>query len=131
VELDYIDSKGKPNIVFKSLSRRRPLNTSTCCTDKSSRHGASRWWFCPMSEFTAGSFKKILTDTEVSGPHVQRTLLCTGKVYYNLIEVRAERKIDTVRIIRFEQLYPLQPNMLMEALQGAPEGSEMIWVQEE
>jgi len=85
----------------------------------------------PMSEFTAGSFKKILTDTEVSGPQVQRTLLCTGKVYYDLIEVRAERKIDTVRIVRVEQLYPLQPSLLMEALQGAPEGSEVIWVQEE
>jgi 2-oxoglutarate dehydrogenase E1 component len=85
----------------------------------------------PMAEFTAGSFKKILTDTEISGPHVQRTLLCTGKVYYDLIEVRAERKIDSVRIIRVEQLYPLQPSMLMEALQGAPEGSEVIWVQEE
>lgn len=85
----------------------------------------------PMSEFTTGSFKKILTDTEVFGPQVQRTLLCTGKVYYDLIEVRAERKIDTVRIVRVEQLYPLQPGMLMEALQGAPEGSEVIWVQEE
>jgi 2-oxoglutarate dehydrogenase E1 component len=85
----------------------------------------------PMSEFTNGRFQKILTDTEIAGPHVQRTLLCTGKVYYDLVELRAERKIDSVRIIRIEQLYPLDPSVLMEALNGAPEGSEVMWVQEE
>jgi 2-oxoglutarate dehydrogenase E1 component len=84
-----------------------------------------------MSEFTGGRFQKILTDTEISGPHVQRTLLCTGKVYYDLIELRAERKIDSVRIVRVEQLYPLEPSLLMESLDGAPEGSEVMWVQEE
>ena len=85
----------------------------------------------PMSEFTSGRFQKILTDTEISGPHVQRTLLCTGKVYYDLVELRAERKIDSVRIVRVEQLYPLEPSLLMDALEGAPEGSEVMWVQEE
>jgi len=85
----------------------------------------------PMSEFTDGRFHKILTDTEIAGPHVLRTLLCTGKVYYDLIETRAERKIDNVRIVRVEQLYPLDPSVLMAALEGAPEGSEVMWVQEE
>lgn len=85
----------------------------------------------PMSEFTEGGFKKILTDTEISGPHVQRTLLCTGKVYYDLVDLRAERKIDSIRIVRVEQLYPLEPSMLMAALEGAPAGSEVMWIQEE
>lgn len=85
----------------------------------------------PMAEFTDGGFQKVLTDTEIAGPHVQRTLLCTGKVYYDLVEIRAERKIDNVRIVRVEQLYPLDPSVLMEALDGAPEGSEVMWVQEE
>jgi 2-oxoglutarate dehydrogenase E1 component len=85
----------------------------------------------PMSEFTEGKFHKVLTDPEVSGPKVQRTLLCTGKVYYDLLEMRAERNIDSVRIIRVEQLYPLAPEVLMKALEGSPAGTEVMWVQEE
>jgi len=85
----------------------------------------------PLAEFTGGGFQKVLTDTEIAGTRVQRTLLCTGKVYYDLVEIRAERKIDNVRIVRVEQLYPLEPSVLMEALDGAPNGSEVMWVQEE
>src|SRR5690606_17215073 len=48
-----------------------------------------------------------------------------------LLEARAERKINNVRIVRIEQLYPLDPKVLMEALEGAPQGSEVMWVQEE
>ncbi len=85
----------------------------------------------PMSEFTHGKFRKVLGDPDVSGQRVERTLLCTGKVYYELLEARAERKINHVRIVRIEQLYPLDPKVLMEALEGAPQGSEVMWVQEE
>ncbi len=85
----------------------------------------------PMSEFTNSRFHKVLNDTEIHGPHVQRTLLCTGKIYYDLVDARAERKINNVRIIRVEQLYPLKPAELMGPLDGAPAGSEVMWVQDE
>lgn len=84
-----------------------------------------------MDEFTGGQFQKVLTDPEISGKQVRRTLLCTGKVYYDLCDVRAQRKIDSVRIVRVEQLYPLKPDELLAALDGSPEGSEVMWVQEE
>lgn len=86
----------------------------------------------PLDDFTAGRFHKVLTDTEVYGPQVQRTLLCTGKIYYELLEERAERKLEQqVRVVRVEQLYPLAASELMEALDGAPDGSEVVWVQDE
>ncbi len=85
----------------------------------------------PFEDFTDGRFHKVLTDPDVQGPHVQRTLLCTGKIYYDLLEGRAERKLDQVRIVRVEQMYPLAASELMEALDGAPEGSEVMWVQDE
>src|SRR5437879_10529229 len=59
-------------------------------------------------EFTKGRFEEILGSPEV-GPanKMKRAILCSGKVYYDLINYRAEKKIDNAAIIRFEQLYPL------------------------
>ncbi len=86
----------------------------------------------PLSEFTDGKFHKILGDDSVEIDQVQRTLLCTGKVYYELVEARAERKLESsVRIVRVEQLYPLSESELMTALEGAPASSDVMWVQEE
>jgi 2-oxoglutarate dehydrogenase E1 component len=85
----------------------------------------------PLSEFTGGKFRRVLPDPEIPGDRVERSLLCTGKVYYDLLETRAERKIDSVRIVRVEQLYPLEPKELLQGLEGAPVGSEVMWVQEE
>ncbi|TVQ03662.1 MAG: 2-oxoglutarate dehydrogenase E1 component [Planctomycetaceae bacterium] len=85
----------------------------------------------PMSEFTGSRFHKVLPDPEINGDQVERTLLCTGKVYYDLVDARAERGIDNVRIVRVEQLYPLQVSELMEGLAGSPAGSQVMWVQEE
>ncbi|MGV3483145.1 MAG: 2-oxoglutarate dehydrogenase E1 component [Planctomycetaceae bacterium] len=85
----------------------------------------------PMSEFTDGRFRKILVDPTVPAEQVERTILCTGKVYYELMETRAERKIETVRIVRIEQLYPLSAEELLTCIDDAPAGSEVMWVQEE
>jgi len=84
-----------------------------------------------MSEFTDGQFHKVLRDETITAEQVQRTLLCTGKVYYDLMEMRAERKIDSVRIVRVEQLYPLTPEELLAGFDDAPTGSEIMWIQEE
>jgi len=85
----------------------------------------------PMSEFTDGRFQKVLRDETIPAQQVQRTILCTGKVYYDLMETRAERKIDSVRIVRVEQYYPLTPEELLAGFDDAPDGTEVMWVQEE
>jgi 2-oxoglutarate dehydrogenase E1 component len=85
----------------------------------------------PMSEFTDGRFVKVLVDKTVPIDQVERTILCTGKVYYDLMETRTERKIESVRIVRVEQLYPLSCEELMSFIDDAPAGSEVMWVQEE
>jgi len=85
----------------------------------------------PMSDFTDGGFQKILRDDSIPAQQVQRTILCTGKVYYDLLEARAERKIDSVRIVRVEQYYPLKTEQLLAGFDDAPEGTEVMWLQEE
>jgi 2-oxoglutarate dehydrogenase E1 component len=84
-----------------------------------------------LDELAKGSFVSILRDAAVSADKVQRILLCTGKVYYDLFEHREETKRDDVAIIRLEQLYPLRLELLQRALQDYREGTPAFWVQEE
>ena len=85
----------------------------------------------PLKVLADGSFKKILRDRKVSLADARRLLLCTGKVYYDLLDAREQRGIDDVAIMRIEQLYPLTVEELVKAFEGYPKGSQVYWVQEE
>ena len=85
-----------------------------------------------LREFTNGSFQNILRDpAELDPRQVDRVLLCSGKVYYDLALAREEHKLKNVAIIRIEQLYPLRRDEILEALSIYPDGIRCIWVQEE
>ncbi|HEY8923457.1 MAG TPA: 2-oxoglutarate dehydrogenase E1 component [Polyangia bacterium] len=85
-----------------------------------------------VEDFTNGAFRYVIADPTKPDPaKVSRILLCTGKVYYDLVAARAEQKRDDIAIIRIEQLYPLRKDELLDCLQGYREGTELIWVQEE
>jgi 2-oxoglutarate dehydrogenase E1 component len=84
----------------------------------------------PLEEFISGSFKEIITDTKVKAKDVSRVILCSGKIFYDLEEVREKEKIQDVAIIRIEQLHPLPKKQLMEALSEYKD-AEIVWVQEE
>jgi 2-oxoglutarate dehydrogenase E1 component len=58
-------------------------------------------------------------------------LLCSGKVYYDLSQARAERKIEDTAIIRVEQLYPLPIEEIRAVLRRYPQATDFAWVQEE
>ena len=62
---------------------------------------------------------------------VKRVVLCTGKVYYDLVATREERGYDDVAIVRVEQLYPLRKDDLLEILSVYADGTPVVWVQEE
>ncbi len=85
----------------------------------------------PLEELATGSFHKILPDDQGSLADCRRLLMCTGKVYYDLIEARQELGVKGVSIMRIEQLYPLSVDELFAALDGLAEGSELFWVQDE
>ena len=84
-----------------------------------------------LQEFTQGSFRHIIPDDTVDPKGVDRVLLCSGKVYYDLAQAREEHKLKNVAIIRVEQLYPLRRDEILETLSVFPEGIRVIWVQEE
>src|SRR6202011_2517558 len=83
-------------------------------------------------EFTSGKFEEILGSPEV-GPanKMKRVILCSGKVYYDVINYRAEKKIDNATIIRVEQLYPLHEKKVRAMVNAFPKNAELVWCQEE
>jgi len=85
----------------------------------------------PLGDFERGSFQRILGDPAVSPGPVAGILLCSGKVYYDLLAKRDEIGRADVGILRLEQLYPLRDEQLADALAPYPPSTRVVWVQEE
>jgi 2-oxoglutarate dehydrogenase E1 component len=84
-----------------------------------------------LDEIANGSFQRVIPDQGKLDPKkVKRVLLCTGKVYYDLAARRAETKRDDVAIVRLEQIYPINEE-LVRALAVYEDGTDLVWVQEE
>ncbi|WP_171208977.1 MULTISPECIES: 2-oxoglutarate dehydrogenase E1 component [unclassified Ruegeria] len=91
-------------------------------------------------QFTTGSsFHRVLwddaqhgnSDTKlVADDKIKRVVLCSGKVYYDLLEERDARGIDDVYLLRIEQYYPFPAHSLINELERF-KGAEMVWCQEE
>ncbi|MEA2803528.1 MAG: 2-oxoglutarate dehydrogenase component [Rhodospirillaceae bacterium] len=86
-----------------------------------------------LADFGPGtSFKRILADTDqlTDDTKVRRVILCSGKVYFDLVAERRKRKIDDIAILRIEQLYPFPFSRLGVRLAQFP-NAEVVWCQEE
>ena len=87
----------------------------------------------PLADFGPGStFQYVIpeTDTLVAPEEVKRVVICSGKVYYDLVAERREQNVTDVAIIRLEQIYPFPDRSLAAAL--APyTNAEVVWCQEE
>ena len=84
----------------------------------------------PLEDFSRGHFQKILTD-DLPPQNVKRILLCTGKIYYELLAYREQHKRTDTAIIRIEQLYPLRDEIFEKVLAPYASGTPVLWVQEE
>ncbi len=84
-----------------------------------------------LADFQDGRFERILGDERADQSNTKKVMLCTGKIYYELVRQRAERKRDDVAIIRIEQLHPLRPEHLEPFLSQYAEGTPVVWVQDE
>ena len=90
----------------------------------------------PVEAFTSGTFQPVIGDTDdavlasAQKQGVDRVLLCSGRVYYDLLAHRTKTGDTRTAIVRLEQLYPLESSAIAEAL--APfSGAELVWVQDE
>jgi 2-oxoglutarate dehydrogenase E1 component len=84
-------------------------------------------------ELTEGRFLTVLHDLEAEAraSEVRRLLLCSGKVYMDLIAAEQRKTRPDVAICRMEQLYPVPTHALRAALESFPNAEELVWVQEE
>lgn len=90
----------------------------------------------PKEEFLGGTFRRVLGDSRFSRKSkksgaVERVLLCSGKIFYELENTRQERDLDQVAIVRLEQIYPLSESELKSALRPFGDDTDLVWVQEE
>jgi 2-oxoglutarate dehydrogenase E1 component len=83
-----------------------------------------------LAELAESRFLPVLDDTAEPG-RVRRVVVCTGKLYYDLLKGREERHADHVAFVRLEQLYPFPNAELERALARYPAQAELAWAQEE
>ena len=106
----------KPLIVMspKSLLRHK-LSTST------------------LDKVTSGGFQLVVDeiDENIEKNAVTRLLICSGKVYYDLLEARRGNEAGNIAIIRLEQLFPFPQKEMKRLIDSYPNANEIVWVQEE
>ncbi len=82
-----------------------------------------------VEDFTSGTWLPVIGESR-SDLNVDRVILCTGRVYYDLVEAREKNGDDRTAIVRIEQLYPNPVDELKAELDKYP-GAEIVWVQDE
>ncbi|NLN68122.1 MAG: 2-oxoglutarate dehydrogenase E1 component [Alcaligenaceae bacterium] len=87
----------------------------------------------PLTDLSSGEFQTVIPEvnTEIKAEQVKRILVCSGKVYYDLVNARTEREANDVAIIRVEQLYPFAHKAFEAEIKKYPNATEVVWVQDE
>jgi 2-oxoglutarate dehydrogenase E1 component len=87
---------------------------------------------CSIDELAGGTFQTIIGETDpMEAKKVTRMVTCAGKIYYDLLAARRDKKVDNVVLVRVEQLYPFDDRRLAEEMKKYPNLKELIWCQEE
>ncbi len=85
-----------------------------------------------VEDLTDGEFQLVIPEVDaIDAKQVKQVVLCTGKVYYDLLEERRARGIDNIAIVRVEQLYPFPREVLAAELKRYANAARVIWCQEE
>jgi len=84
-----------------------------------------------VENFTDNEFWSILDDEVVTRKTAKRIVLCSGKVYYDLVAHRAGNKIKNTAIVRVEQFYPLNTDLIQRITANYPKADKIVWCQEE
>ncbi len=87
----------------------------------------------PVSEFTKGSFQTVIGEQNkaIKADKVKRVIVCSGKVYYDLVKKREEMGNTDTAIVRVEQLYPFPHKAFATELKKYPNATDLVWTQDE
>ena len=87
----------------------------------------------PVADMAEGTaFKLVIDETDAIAPadKVRRVVMCSGKVYYDLLQARRDAQLDDVAIVRLEQVYPF-PEITLPKVLAPYKNADVIWCQEE
>ncbi|MEZ4407421.1 MAG: 2-oxoglutarate dehydrogenase E1 component [Polyangiales bacterium] len=122
-----------PAQIFHLLRRqvlrpwRKPLIVMTPKSHLRSKDAVS-----PLEDLGEGTaFRRVIPDPTVDPQRARKVLLCSGKIYYDLVAERTKRGADDVAVIRLEQLYPLSQQELSGVLAPYRDGTPLVWTQED
>jgi 2-oxoglutarate decarboxylase len=86
----------------------------------------------PREDFLKGTFQEVIDDVLTDKKNVERVILTSGKVYYNLVKYRKTNNLDEkVAIARIEQFYPYKDEKVKDILKAYSNTKKIVWVQEE
>ena len=85
-----------------------------------------------LEDLANGTFQPVMSEIDTLDPaRVSRVVLCSGKVYYDLLEKRRDDRVEDVAIVRLEQLYPFPEQELRQAIAAYKNLKDVVWCQEE
>lgn len=86
----------------------------------------------PVEKLINGKFELVIDEIDaINKPDVTRVLVCSGKVYFDLLEARRNNNIRDIAIVRLEQLFPFPRDEMITVINSYPNAREVVWVQEE
>ncbi len=84
-----------------------------------------------INELSSGSFQELIDDSTAVAEKISKVLICSGKIYYELLEQKEKDQAEHIAIVRLEQLYPLPVDQLQKIKQRYKNVKQWIWIQEE
>ncbi len=114
VRRQALDATARPLVVMtpKGLLRFKPAGST-------------------LADLAEGEFRPVLDDDQADKEHVTRLVLCSGKVYYDIVGHEDHARAARVAVARVEQLYPFPVEQAATLVRGYPNLREVVWAQEE
>ncbi len=85
----------------------------------------------PLEDFANGSFQPVLDDPTADPKKIEKLVLCSGKLYYELLAKKEELNCENIALVRLEQLYPLSMDKINEIFEKYSNRTSLVWAQEE
>ena len=85
-----------------------------------------------LKDLSENGFRSVINDPDkFDAKKVTKVIVCSGKVFFDLLDARRKRQLENVALIRIEQLYPFPTTAFCEVLESYPKATDVVWCQEE